>query len=108
MDKICTLIGSRPTNTKQKAENERMKKAFAEAVKKRAEERTKALTAEKQKAERDRALEQSRSLAIEKDKAVWQLQEQQVNEQQHIRQAVSQVTAEKDDWKIKNGQGIGI
>lgn len=28
--------------------------------------------------------------------AVWQLQEQQANEQQHIRQAVSQATAEKD------------
>lgn len=75
-----------------------MKKAFAEAVKDKAEERTKVLAAEKLKAEaeRDRALVQSRSLAIERDKAVRQFQEQKDGEQQHIRQAVSQATAEKD------------
>ena len=39
---------------------------------------------------------QSRSLTIERDKALKQLQEQQANEQQHICQAVSQATAEKD------------
>ena len=85
-------------NTKLKAENERMKKAFAEAVKEKAEERTKALVAEKQKAEaeRDRALVQSRSLAIERDKAVRQLQEQKNGERQRISQAVGQATAEKD------------
>lgn len=33
---------------------------------------------------------------MEKDKAVRQLQEQQANELQHIRQVVSQATAEKD------------
>ena len=83
---------------KLKAENERMKKAFAEAVKDKAEERTRALTAEKQKAEaeRDRALVQSRSLAIERDKAVRQLQEQKDDARQRISQAVSQATAEKD------------
>ena len=61
-------------------------------------ELTQALITERQKAEakRDRALVQSRSLAIERDKAVKQLQEQQANEQQHIRQAVSQAMAEKD------------
>ena len=81
-----------------KAENERMKKAFAEAVKDKAEERTKVLVAEKQEAEaeRDRALVQSRSLAIERDKAVRQLQEQKDGERQRISQAVSQATAEKD------------
>ena len=85
-------------NAKLKAENERMKKAFAEAVKEKAEERTKALVAEKQKAEaeRDRALVQSRSLAIERDKAVRQLQEQKNGERQRISQAVGQATAEKD------------
>ena len=86
-------------NAKLKAENERMKKAFAEAVKKdKAEERTKALVAEKQKAEteRDRALVQSRSLAIERNKAVRQLQEQKDGERQRISQAVRQATAEKD------------
>ena len=85
-------------NAKLKAENERMKKAFAEAVKEKAEERTKALVAEKQKAEteRDRALTQSRSLSMERDKAVRQLQEQKESEQQRISQAVNQATAEKD------------
>ena len=82
-----------------KAENERMKKAFAEAVKEKAEERTKALVAEKQKAEaeRDRALVQSRSLAIERDKAVRLLQKQKDGEQQRIDFAVSRATAEKDN-----------
>ena len=85
-------------NAKLKAENERMKKAFADAVKKKVEEQTRALVAEKQKAEaeRDRALVQSRSLAIERDKAVRQLQEQKDGERQRISQAVSQATAEKD------------
>ena len=66
-------------NAKLKAENERMKKAFAEAVKEKAEERTKALVAEKQK-----------------DKALRQLQEQKDGERQRISQAVNQATAEKD------------
>lgn len=75
-----------------------MKKTFAEAVKNKAEERTKALVAEKQKAEavRDRALAQNRSLAIERNKAVRQLQEQKDSERQRISQAVSQATTEKD------------
>ena len=85
-------------NAKLKAENERMKKAFADAVKKKVEEQTRALVAEKQKAEaeRNRALVQSRSLAIERDKAVRQLQEQKDGERQRISQAVSRATAEKD------------
>ena len=104
MDSVGSLVGVGKSaavekeNTKLKAENERMKKAFAEAVKEKAEERTKALVAEKQKAEaeRDRALVQSRSFAIERDKAVRQLQEQKDGERQRISQAVSQATAEKD------------
>ena len=85
-------------NAKLKAENERMKKAFAEAVKEKAEERTKALVAEKQKAEaeRDRALVQSRSLGMERDKALRQLQEQKDGERQRIDFAVSRAMAEKD------------
>ena len=61
-------------------------------------ELTQVLATEKRKAEaeRDRALVQSRSLGIEKDKAIRQLQEQQANEQQHIRHAVNQATAERD------------
>ena len=84
-------------NAKLKAENERMKKAFVDAVKDKADERTKALVAEKQKAEaeRDRALVQSRSLAVERDKAIRQLQEQKDGEKQRIDFTVSRATAEK-------------
>ena len=104
MDGVGNLIGVGKSaaiekeNAKLKAENERIKKAFPDAVKIKVEELTQALVAEKQKAEaeRDRALVQSRSLGMEKDKAVRQLQEQQANELQHIRQVVSQATAEKD------------
>lgn len=98
LDSVGSLVGVGKSatvekeNAKLKSENERMKKAFAKAVKDKAEERTKALTAEKQKAEaeRDRALVQSRSLAIERDKAVRQLQEQKDGERQRISQAVSE------------------
>lgn len=85
-------------NSRLKAENERMKKAFAKAVKDKAEERTRILNAEKQNAEteRDRALVQNRSLAIERDKAVRQLQKHKEGERQRISQAVNQATAEKD------------
>ena len=104
LDSVGSLVGVGKSaavekeNAKLKSENERIKKAFADAVKKKAEEQTRALTAEKQKAEaeRDRALTQSRSLGMERDKAVRQLQEQQANEQQHIRHAVNQTSAEKD------------
>lgn len=98
LDSVGSLVGVGKSaavgkeNAKLKAENERMKKAFTEAVKEKAEEQTKALVAEKQKAEteRDRALVQSRSLAIERDKAVRQLQEQKDGERQRISQAVSE------------------
>lgn len=104
LDSVSSLVGVGKSaavekeNAKLKAENERIRKAFPDAVKNKVEELTKALVTEKQKAEteRGRALVQSRSLAIERDKALKQLQEQQANEQQHIRQAVSQATAEKD------------
>lgn len=104
LDGVGSLVGVGKSaavgkeNAKLKAENERMKKTFAEAVKDKTEKRTKALVAEKQKAEteRDRTLVQNRSLAIERDKAVRQLQEQKDGERQRINQAVSQATAEKD------------
>ena len=85
-------------NTKLKAENERIRKAFPEAVKKEVEKQTKALTEEKQKAEaeRDRTLAQNRSLGMERDKAVRQLQEQKTGEQHRINMAVNRATAEKD------------
>ncbi len=97
MDSILDSVGSlvevgksaaiEKKNAKLKTENERIRKAFPDAVKTEAEKQTKALVIEKKKAEaeRDRALVQSRSLTIERDKAVKQFQEQQANEQ-HIRQ----------------------
>ena len=108
MDSILDSVGSivgvgksaavEKENAKLKAENERIRKAFPNAVKTEVEKQTKALVIEKQKAEaeRDRALVQNRSLGMERDKAVRQLQEQQANEQQHIDFTVSRVTAEKD------------
>lgn len=104
LDSVSSLVGVGKSaavekeNVKLKAENERIRKAFPDAVKSKVAELTQALAAEKQKAEaeRDRALVQSRSLTIERDKALKQLQEQQANEHQHICQAVSQATAEKD------------
>lgn len=85
-------------NVKLKAENERIRKAFPDAVKKEVEKKTKVLTEEKQKAEaeRDRALVLNRSLDIERDKAVRLLQEQKTGEQHRISMAVSMATAEKD------------
>ncbi len=104
LDSVSSLVGVGKSaavekeNAKLKAENERIRKTFSDAVKSKVAELTQALEVEKQKTEteRDRALVQSRSLGMERDKAVRQLQEQQANEQQHIRQAVSQATAEKD------------
>ena len=104
LDSVSSLVGVGKSaavekeNAKLKAENERIKKSFPDAVKNKVEELTKALVAEKQEAEaeRDRVLVQNRSLTIERDKAVKQLQEQQADEQKHIHQAVSQATAEKD------------
>lgn len=85
-------------NARLKADNERIRKAFPDAVKKEVEKKTKALTEAKQKteAERDRALAQNRSLSIERDKAVRQLQEQKTGEQHRISMAVSRATSEKD------------
>ncbi|WP_288147361.1 MULTISPECIES: mobilization protein [Bacteroidales] len=85
-------------NSKLKAENERIRKTFPDAVKKEVEKKTKALTEEKQKAEaeRDRALVQNRSLGMERDKAVWQLQEQKTGEQHRINMAVNRAISEKD------------
>lgn len=104
LDSVSSLVGVGKSaavekeNAKLKAENERMKKAFAEAIMNKAEELTKVLVAEKQEAEagRDRALVQNRSLVIERDKAVRQLQEQKDGERHRIDFAVSRATAEKD------------
>ena len=104
LDSVGSLVGVGKSaavekeNARLKSENERIRKAFPDAVKNKVEELTKTLVAEKQKAEaeRDRALARSRSLAMEKDKAVRQLQEQQAGEQMRISRAVKRVTEEKD------------
>lgn len=104
LDSFGSLVGVGKSATMEKeiarlkAENEHIRKAFPNVVKAEVDKRAKTLTAEKQEAEaeRDRALMQSRSLDMKRDKAVRQFQEQQANEQQHIRHAVNQATAEKD------------
>ena len=104
LDSVSSLVGVGKSaaiekeNAKLKAENERIKKAFPDAVKNKVAELTQALIAEKRKAEaeRDRALVQSRSLVIERDKVVRQLQEQKNGLRHRIDFAVSRVTAEKD------------
>ena len=85
-------------NAKLKAENEHIRKAFPDAVKKEVEKRTKALTEEKQKAEteRDKALVQNRTLTIERNKAMTQLNRQKADEQQRVENAVRLANAEKD------------
>ena len=94
MDSILDSVGSivgvgksaavEKENAKLKAENERIRKAFPNAVKNKVEELTKVLASEKQEAEteRDRALALNRSLTMERDKAVRQLQEQKDGERQ--------------------------
>ena len=104
LDSVGSLVGVGKSaaiekeNAKLKAENERIRNAFPNAVKAKVEELAMVLVAEKQKAEaeRDRALVQSRSLAIERDKAVRLLQEQKDGERQRIDFAVSRATAEKN------------
>ena len=103
LDSVSSLVGVGKSaaiekeNAKLKAENERIRKAFPDAVKNKVTELTQALIAENRKAEaeRDRALVQNRSLVIERDKAVRQLQEQKDGERHRIDFAVSRATAEK-------------
>ena len=85
-------------NAKLKAENERIRKAFPDAVNKEVEKRIRVLATEKQKAEaeRDRALAQNRSLVIERNKAITQLKSQQADVQQRVERAVRLANTEKD------------
>lgn len=104
LDSVGSLVGVGKSvtvekeNTRLKAENERMRKAFPVAVRNRAEELTKVLVEEKQdaEAERDRALEQNRTLVMERDNAVARLDSQRANEQQRVENAVRLAKAEKD------------
>lgn len=104
LDGVGSLIGMGKSatiekdNARLKAENERIRKAFLDAVNKEVEKRTRVLVAEKQnaEAERDRALAQNRSLVIERNKAITQLKSQQADEQQRIERAVRLANTEKD------------
>ena len=104
LDSVGSLVGVGKSaavekeNVRLTAENERMKKAFPDAVKREVEKRTKVLVEEKQKAEteRDRALVQNRTLTIERDKAITQLNRQKADEQQRVENAVRLANAEKD------------
>ena len=109
MDSILDSVGSivgvgksaavEKENAQLKADIERIKKAFPNAVRNKVEELTKTLAEEKQsaEAERDRALVQSRSFAIERDDAIRQLQAQEADIQQRISQAVLTATKKKDN-----------
>lgn len=85
-------------NAKLKAENERIRESFPDAVKKEVAKRTKALIEEKRtvELERDSAMAQADALEVERDKALRQLHEQKSGEQHRISMAVSRATAEKD------------
>ena len=85
-------------NETLRAENERIKQSFPNAVKNKVDELTRALVAKKQdaEAERDRALALIRSFTTERDKAAKQLQAQKDGEQHRISQAVLTATTEKD------------
>ncbi|WP_418945935.1 mobilization protein [Phocaeicola coprocola] len=104
LDSVGSLVGVGKSaaiekeNVRLTAENDRMKKAFPDAVKREVEKRTKALVEERQKAEneRDRALVQNRTLTIERDKAITQLNRQKADEQQRVENAVRLANAEKD------------
>lgn len=109
MDSILDSVGSiigvgkfaavEKENAQLRADIERIKKAFPNAVRNKVEELTKALAEEKQsaEAERDRALAQSRSFAIERDDAIRQLQAQEADIQQRISQAILTATKKKDN-----------
>ena len=104
LDSVGSLVGVGKSaaiekeNVRLTAENDRMKKAFPDAVKREVEKRTKALVEERQKAEneRDRTLVQNRTLTIERDKAITQLNRQKADEQQRVENAVRLANAEKD------------
>lgn len=85
-------------NETLRAENERIKQSFPNAIKNKVDELTRALVAKKQdaEAERDRALALIRSFTTERDKAAKQLQAQKDGEQHRISQAVLTATTEKD------------
>ena len=85
-------------NTRLKAENERIRESFPDAVRKEVAKQTKALTEAKRtvELERDSAMAQADALEVERAKAIRQLHEQKTGEQHRISMAVSRATAEKD------------
>ena len=104
LDSVGCLVGVGKSaavekeNAQLKTEIERIKKAFPNAVKSKAEELTKALAEAKLSAEteRDRTLAQNRSSIIEKNEAVRRLQEQEADMEQRISRSVLIATKKKD------------
>ena len=102
MDSILDSVGSivgvgksaavEKENAKLKAENERIRKAFPDAVKNKVEELTKKLTAEKQEAEAGRQV-----LIKERDEAVRLLNEQKTDEHKRIEGAVCEATEKQTE-----------
>lgn len=102
MDSILDSVGSivgvgksaaiEKENAKLKAENERIRRAFPDAVKNKVEELTKKLTAEKQEAEAGRQV-----LIKERDEAVRLLNEQKTDEHKRIERAVCEATEKQTE-----------
>ena len=112
MDSILDSVGSivgvgksaavEKENAKLKVENERIRKAFPDAVKNKVEELTKKLTAEKQEAEAGR-----QALIKERDEAVRLLNEQKTDEHKRIEHAVCEATEKQTEiigtlnWELR-------
>lgn len=79
-------------NEELRAENEQIKQSFPEVLKREVGKHTEKLSAEKRQAEA-----RQQALAKERDEAVRQLDEQKVNEQQRIEQAVREVTGQQNE-----------
>lgn len=102
MDSILDSVGSivgvgksaavEKENAILKAENERIRNAFPNAVKNKVEEMTKKLTAEKQEAEAER-----QALIKERDEAIRLLNEQKADEHKHIERAVREATEKQTE-----------
>lgn len=98
LDSVSSIVGVGKSaavekeNTKLKAENERIRKAFPDAVKNKVEERTKALVEEKRKAEVGQ-----QALIKERDEAIRLLNEQKTDGHKHIERVVREATEKQTE-----------